>query len=121
MRRRWAPARLRRFAMLHPQVEGLLQRCGRETVDLLLIDVDGDWRRAVVASEEDARLMGRDLGVRLHELWDDPRLARRMDARDRWTANVRLAFLGAQLVWTSERGAQTYMRCQLKTGVARTS
>jgi hypothetical protein len=72
--------------MLHPQVEGVLQRCGRETVDLLLIDVDGDWRRAVVASEEDARLMGRDLGVRVHQGWDDPRLARRMDARDRWTA-----------------------------------
>ena len=86
MRRGWAPARLRRFAMLHPQVEGVLQRCGRETVDLLLVDVDGDWRRAVVASEEDARLMGRDLGVRLHEGWNDPRLARRMDARDHWTA-----------------------------------
>jgi uncharacterized membrane protein len=40
------------------------------------------------------------------------------NARDRWTANVRLAVAGAQLVWTSERGAQTYMRCQPKTGVA---
>jgi hypothetical protein len=39
-------------------------------------------------------------------------------ARDRWTANVRLAVAGAQLVWTSERGAQTYTRCQPKTGVA---
>lgn len=86
MRRGWAPARLRRFAMLHPQAEGVIRRCGRETVDLLLVDVDGDWRRAVVASEEDARLMGRDLGVRLHEGWDDPRLARRMNASDHWNA-----------------------------------
>ena len=84
MRRGWAPARLRRFAMLRPEVEGVIQRCGRETVDLLLVDVDGDWRRTVVASEEDARLMGRDLGVRLHEGWNDPRLARRKNAHDRW-------------------------------------
>jgi hypothetical protein len=72
--------------MLHPQAEGVLQRCGRETVDLLLVDVDGDWRRTVVASEEDARLMGRDLGVRLHEGWDEPRLTRRMNARDHCSA-----------------------------------
>lgn len=38
------------------------------------------------------------------------------NARDRWTANVRLALAGAQLVWASERGVQTYMRCQ--AGVA---
>jgi hypothetical protein len=86
VRRGWAPARLRRFAMLRPQVEGVVQRCGRETVDLLLVDVDGDWRRTVVASVEDARLMGRDLGIRLHEGWNDPRLARRMNTRDHWNA-----------------------------------
>jgi hypothetical protein len=84
VRRVWAPGRLRRFTMLHPQVEGVLQRCGRETVDLLLVDLDGNWQRAVLSSEEDARLMGRDLGVRLHEGWDDLRLARRMNSRDHW-------------------------------------
>jgi len=86
VKRGWAPARLRRFTMLHREVEGVVQRCGRETVDLLLVDLDGNWRRAVVASEEDARLMGRDLGVRLHEGWTDSRLARRMNARDHWNA-----------------------------------
>ncbi|MFL5766308.1 MAG: hypothetical protein ACJ758_00500 [Actinomycetota bacterium] len=86
MRRGWAPARLWKFAILHPEVEGVLQRCGRDTVDVLLVDVDGNWERAVVSSEEEARLMERDLGVQLHDGWDDPRLARRMNARDDWIA-----------------------------------
>ena len=86
MSRGWAPIRLRRFAMLHPQMEGVVQRCGRETVDLLLVDVRGNWERAVAASEEEARAMGRDLGIRLHDGWEDPRLARRMNGRDHWNA-----------------------------------
>ena len=32
-------------------------------------------------------------------------------ARKRWTANVRLAVTGDTLVWSSERGSQTYVRC----------
>jgi peptidoglycan hydrolase-like protein with peptidoglycan-binding domain len=32
-------------------------------------------------------------------------------ARKRWTANVRLAVSGDTLVWSSERGSQTYVRC----------
>ena len=87
MRRGWAPARLRRFAMLHQQVEGVVQRCGRETFDVLLVDVQGNWERAVVASVEDARGMGRDLGVRLRDGWNDARLARRMNGRDHWTGS----------------------------------
>jgi hypothetical protein len=55
-------------------------------VDLLLVDVDGNWHRAVVATADEARAMGRDLGVRLHDGWDDTRLARRMNARDHWNA-----------------------------------
>ena len=86
MSRGWAPVRLRRFTMLHPQVEGVVQRCGRDTVDLLLVDARGNWERAVAASEEEARAMGRDLGIRLHEGWEDPRLARRMNGRDHWNA-----------------------------------
>ena len=86
MRRGWAPGRLRRFAALHPQVEGVVQRCGRETFDLLLVDTRGEWERTVVASADEARAMGRDLGVRLHEGWNDARLARRMNDRDHWKA-----------------------------------
>ena len=84
MKRGWAPARLRRFAMLHAQVEGVLQRCGRETVDLVLVDVRGDWERTVAASEDEARAMGMYLGIRLTEGWSDPRLARRMNHQDSW-------------------------------------
>jgi hypothetical protein len=86
VRRGWARSRLRRFAILHPQVEGVVQRCGRETVDVVLVDVAGNWERAVARSEDEAQAIARDLGVRLHDGWDDVRLARRMNALDVWSA-----------------------------------
>jgi hypothetical protein len=33
------------------------------------------------------------------------------NGRDRWTAKVRLAVAGDRLIWSSERGSQTYIRC----------
>jgi hypothetical protein len=33
------------------------------------------------------------------------------DGRQRWTAKVRLAVTGDRLIWSSERGSQTYVRC----------
>jgi hypothetical protein len=32
--------------------------------------------------------------------------------RSRWTANVRLAVVGNRLTWSSQRGSQTYVRCE---------
>ena len=84
MRSGRASGRLREFAKLHREVEGIVQRCGRETFDLLLVDVEGNWTRDVVASAEEAAAAGRDLGIRLQHGWDDPRLARRMNRRDHW-------------------------------------
>lgn len=78
------PGELRRFAIVHREVEAVLQRCGRDTWDLLLIDADGNWTRWVFASREEAEEACRDLGIRLHEGWDDPRMARRMNRRDHW-------------------------------------
>ncbi len=83
MKRGWASPRLRRFATLRPEVEGIVQRCGRATFDIVLVDVEGNWTRDVVGSAEEAAAVGRDLAVRLHQGWDEPRLARRM-ARDTW-------------------------------------
>ncbi len=40
------------------------------------------------------------------------------NAQDRWTANVRLMIVGDQLTWTSERGSQSYLRCQPGLGFA---
>jgi hypothetical protein len=70
--------------MLHRDVEAVLQRCGRDTWDLLLIDVDGNWTRWVFVSKELAEAAARELDVPLHEGWDDPRMARRMNRRDHW-------------------------------------
>jgi Putative peptidoglycan binding domain len=34
------------------------------------------------------------------------------DGRNRWTAHIRLAVNGNRLTWTSQRGSQTYVRCE---------
>jgi hypothetical protein len=78
------PGDFRRFAMLGEDVEALIQRCGLNTVDCLLIDVEGNWTRAVFPSKEAAEEACRELQVPVHDGWDDPRLARRMNRRDHW-------------------------------------
>jgi hypothetical protein len=77
------PSELRRFAQLRPDVEAVLQRCGLDTYDLLLIDLDGNWTRWVFPSDGLARAVAEDLEVPLHEGWDD-RMAKRMNKRDHW-------------------------------------
>lgn len=79
-----APNGLRDFAKLHREVEGVLQHVGLRTWDLVLVDVDGLWVRDEFVSEEDAGAACKELGIRMHRGWDDPRMARRMNARDHW-------------------------------------
>lgn len=79
-----APNGLRDFAKLHREVEGVLQHVGLRTWDLVLVDVDGLWVRDEFVSEEDAEAACRELGIRMHRGWDDPRMARRMNGRDHW-------------------------------------
>jgi hypothetical protein len=81
-----APNVLRDFAKLHREVEGVLQHVGLRTWDLVLIDVSGLWVRDEFASERDAEAACRELGIRMHRGWDDPRMTRRMNARDHWTS-----------------------------------
>ena len=82
---RRAPNRLRDFVIRHREVEGLVQRVGLRTWDLLLIDVDGIWIREEVRSEADAEAVCSDLGIRLARGWEDRRLVRRMSRADPWT------------------------------------
>ena len=79
-----APGRLQDFVKLRPEVEAILQHVGRETWDLVLIDVQGTWIREEFPAAEAAEAACRALDVRLHAGWDDPRMARRMNARDHW-------------------------------------
>jgi hypothetical protein len=79
-----APNALREFAILHPEVEAVLQHVGLRTWDLVLIDVTGLWVRDEFESQEAAEAACRELGIRLHHGWDDPRIARRMNGRDHW-------------------------------------
>jgi hypothetical protein len=79
-----APSRLREFVKLRTDVEAVLQQVSAEVWDLVLIAVDGTWVREEFASTEDAEAVCRDLDVRLHPDWDDPRMARRMNRRDHW-------------------------------------
>lgn len=39
-------------------------------------------------------------------------LANCTNGHDRWSSNVRLAVKGNRLIWTSERGTQSYIRCR---------
>jgi hypothetical protein len=78
------PWSLREFASLRPEVEGVVQHVGRATWDLVLVDVTGLWVREEFGSHEAAEAACRALGVPAHEGWDEPRLVRRMNARDHW-------------------------------------
>jgi hypothetical protein len=78
------PSDLRLFAMVQPEVEAVIQRIGRDTWDLVLVDVDGNWNRGVFHSKELARAVAEELGVRAHDGWDDDRMAKRMNKRDHW-------------------------------------
>ena len=75
---------LREFVKLRPEVEGVIQHVGRETWDLLLVDVTGLWVRDEFASREDAELACTTLGIRAHQGWDEARIIARMNARDHW-------------------------------------
>jgi len=75
---------LRDFVKLHPEVEGIVQHVGRATWDLVLVDVTGLWVRDEFASQQAAFDTCRSLGIRAHDGWDEPRLSRRMQARDHW-------------------------------------
>jgi hypothetical protein len=77
------PKELREFVTYQPDVEALLQRCGIDTYDLLLIDLRGNWTRWIFTSEEEAEAVATMLGVPLHRTWD-VRLVRRMNKRDHW-------------------------------------
>jgi hypothetical protein len=79
-----APSRLRDFTKLHPGAEGILQRVGAATWDLLVIAVDGTWERAVFPDEASAEAACRELDLRVQRGWEDPRLGRRMNGRDQW-------------------------------------
>ena len=79
------PSELRRFVQLRPDVEAVLQRCGADTFDLVLIDLDGNWTRSVFPSREVAEAVASDLEIPLHMGWEeDERMARRMNKRDHW-------------------------------------
>ena len=78
-----APTELRRFVQLREDVEAVLQRCGIDTYDLVLIDFLGNWTRWVFPSEEQAAEAAEALDVPLHREWD-ARMVRRMNRRDHW-------------------------------------
>jgi hypothetical protein len=77
------PSELRKFAVLRPDVEAVLQRCGLDTFDLLLIDLEGNWTRWVFPSQEAAEAVAEQIEVPLHPGWDD-RMTKRMNKRDHW-------------------------------------
>ena len=78
------PASFDRFARKARDVEAVLQRIGAGTFDLVLVDADGNWERAVLPTEDSARSFCLGLQIPIHEGWDDPDLARRINSLDAW-------------------------------------
>jgi hypothetical protein len=78
------PAELRRFASEHQGVDAVIQRIGLDTWDLLLIDAEGNWTRAVYLTRDECEEAADQLDVTVHEGWDDESLAKRMNRRDHW-------------------------------------
>jgi hypothetical protein len=83
---RRAPTALREFAKLRPEVEAVLQHVGLRTWDLVLVDVTGLWVREEFDDPAAAEACCRELGLRMHRGWGDPRIVRRMNARDHWAS-----------------------------------
>ena len=77
------PIELRRFVQSRDSVEAVLQRCGAETWDLVLVDPTGNWTRWVFTSDAVAEAVARDLEIPLHHGWDDD-MSKRMNRRDHW-------------------------------------
>jgi hypothetical protein len=78
------PDDVRRFATGRTGVDGVVQRIGRDTWDLVLIDGDGNWTRMVTTSKESAEAAAKELGAGVHDGWDADELAKRMNRRDDW-------------------------------------
>ena len=68
---------------MHSDVEAVLQRCGVDTFDLILIDPDGNWTRWVFPSQEAAEVVADRLEIPVHHEWDE-RMVKRMNKRDHW-------------------------------------
>jgi len=79
------PKDLRRFAESRSGVEAVIQRVGRDTVELILVDEVGDWAPEIFASEEQATSAARALGVPVHDGWTEG-LSLRVGNRNAWTA-----------------------------------
>jgi hypothetical protein len=81
---RTPPGSFREFALLRNDVEAVIQRCGRNTWDCVLVDVEGNWTRAVFPSREVAEAVCRDLEIPYQDGWSEPRMVQRMNRRDHW-------------------------------------
>jgi hypothetical protein len=80
------PYHLAEFVKLHRQVEGVIQHVGLRSWDLMLVDVTGLWDRDEFPTKEAAEAVCGTLRIPFHEGWDDPRIVRRMNARDHWNS-----------------------------------
>ena len=78
------PPDAERFVILHQDVEAVIQRCGLDTWDCVLIDPEGNWTRAVFPSRVVAQEACERMEVRFHDGWEDPRMVQRMNRRDHW-------------------------------------
>lgn len=79
------PPEFRRFAASREGVEAVIQRLGAGTYDVILVDGQGNWTRAVAPGTEDARETLDDLRVDVvHDGWPD-HLSQMVNELDAWS------------------------------------
>ena len=76
--------KLRRFAEGREGLDAVIQRIGRDTWDLVVVDAEGNWTREVATSKEACVAAAEAVGATVHDGWDDESLAKRMNRRDHW-------------------------------------
>ena len=76
---------LRRFASAGRALDAVVQRVGRDTFELILIDEKGDWTPAVFGSEDEARAAAEALGATVYQGWTED-LSKRVGGRNAWAS-----------------------------------
>jgi hypothetical protein len=79
------PPEFRSFASSREGVEAVIQRLGAGTYDLVLVDSEGNWTRAILPSEEAARRTCEELGLSVSTGWDDA-VSQRVNELDTWSS-----------------------------------
>jgi hypothetical protein len=77
------PSGVGAFARGRQGLGALVQRIGRDTWDLIVIDAEGAWERWVFGSRDAAEAAARSVGIEAHDGWTED-LSKLANRKDNW-------------------------------------